>query len=148
MAKEARQARAGVLILYDGVCGLCNRFVNFVVKHDRRRVFRFASLQSPTAHNILDRHRIRTIPMDTVYVVANFGLPTERVLSKSSATLHILSQLGGAWRLAGVARAVPARLRDLVYDAIARRRYRIFGKYDTCPLPDPSHRDRFIDPVS
>ena len=133
------------MILYDGVCGLCNRFVNFVLKHDRGGVFRFASLQSPMARDLLARHRIKTVPMDTVYVVADLALPTERVLAKSSAALYIFSRLGGVWGLTGVARAVPARVRDLVYDAIARRRYRIFGRYDACPLPDARYRDRFID---
>jgi predicted DCC family thiol-disulfide oxidoreductase YuxK len=140
-----RERETTAVILFDGVCGLCSRFVNFVLKHDRRGVFRFASLQSPVAQEILVRHRIRTLPMDTVYVIADFGLQTERVLAKSSATLHIFSRLGGVWGLAGVARAVPPRVRNWVYDAIARRRYQIFGKYDTCPLPDPRHRDRFID---
>ena len=133
------------VILFDGVCGLCHRLVNFVLRHDRRGVFRFASLQSPAAREILQRHRISTAPMDTVYVVTDFGLPTERVLAKSSATLYILSRLGRPWRLPGVARILPQSLRDWVYDAIARRRYQIFGEFDTCPLPDPRHRDRFLD---
>jgi len=140
-----RERETTSVILFDGVCGLCSRFVNFVLKHDRRGVFRFASLQSPMAQEILVRHRISTVPIDTVYVIADFGLPTERVLAKSSATLYVFSKLGGPLRLpAGVARILPQRLRDWVYDAIARRRYQIFGKYDACPLPDPRHRDRFI----
>ena len=145
MAKEAREGKRTAVILYDGVCGLCNRFVNFVLKRDRRGVFRFASLQSPIAREILARYRITAVPMDTVYVIADFGLPTERVLAKSTATLYTLSRLGGVWRLAGAARLAPRRVRDWVYDAVARRRYRIFGKYDTCPLPDATHRDRFMD---
>jgi predicted DCC family thiol-disulfide oxidoreductase YuxK len=145
MGKEAREGKWTAVILYDGVCELCNRLVNFVLKHDRRGVFRFASLQSPIAREMLDRHRIRAVPMDTVYVIADFGLPTERVLAKSNATLYTLSRLGGVWRLVDVARLAPRRVRDLVYDAVARRRYRIFGRYDTCPLPDATYRDRFID---
>jgi len=140
---ETRETTA--VILYDGVCGLCHRLVNFVLKHDLRGVFRFASLQSPIAREILARHRIRTEPMDTVYLIADFGLPTERVLAKSNATVYTLSRLGGVWRLAGAARLVPRRLRDWGYDAMARRRYQIFGKYDTCPQPDATYRDRFID---
>lgn len=137
--------RTTAVILYDGVCGLCNRLVSFVLQHDRCGVFRFASLQSPRARDLLDRHGIRTVPMDTVYVVADFALPTEHVLAKSSAALYIFSRLGGVWGLTGAARVVPARVRDSVYEAIARRRYRIFGRYDACPLPDARYRNRFID---
>jgi predicted DCC family thiol-disulfide oxidoreductase YuxK len=83
--------------------------------------------------------------LDTVYVVRDFGRATERVLSRSGAALYIFSRLGGVWRLAGAVRVLPQRIRDSLYDAVARRRYRIFGKYNTCSLPETAYRDRFID---
>lgn len=132
------------VILYDGVCGLCNRYVHWVLRHDRRRVFRFASLQSPAARDILARHRISADPLETVYVVRDFGQPSEQVLSKSSAALFVLSRLSGVWALAGLTRMLPRSLRDFLYDAVARRRYRFFGKYESCPLPDRAYLDRFI----
>jgi predicted DCC family thiol-disulfide oxidoreductase YuxK len=132
------------VILYDGVCGLCNRYVHWVLRHDRRRVFRFASLQSPAARDILARHRISADPLETVYVVRDFGQPSEQVLLKSSAALFVLSRLSGVWALAGLTRMLPRSLRDFLYDAVARRRYRFFGKYESCPLPDRAYLDRFI----
>lgn len=133
------------VILYDGVCGLCERTIRFVLKRDRGGVFRFAALQSPAARQILARHGIRESSLETFYLVQDFGLATERVLGKSSAALGVLSRLQGPWRLAGVARVLPETLRDRVYDAIARRRYRIWGRCDACPLPDPMYRHRFLD---
>ena len=133
------------LVLYDGVCGLCNRWVRFVLKRDRKGAFRFASLQSSAGRKILARHGIAPDALDTFYVVRDFGLAGERVLSKSSAALHVAARLGGVWKCAAMLRVLPPRVRDWVYDTIARHRYRMFGKYDICPLPEARYRDRFID---
>jgi predicted DCC family thiol-disulfide oxidoreductase YuxK len=136
---------SAAVILYDGVCGLCDRTIRFVLKRDRGGIFCFAALQSPAARRILARHGIGEAQLETFYLVRDIGLATERVLGKSSAALCVLSRLEGPWRLAGVARVLPETLRDRVYDAIARRRYRIWGKYDACPQPDPMYRHRFLD---
>ena len=133
------------LILYDGVCGLCNRSVRFVLKRDRKGAFRFASLQSSAGREILTRHGITPDALDTFYVIPDFGLASERVLSKSSAAIYTAARLGGIWQAAAMLRLLPLRVRDRVYDTIARHRYRMFGRYDTCPLPEPAYRDRFID---
>ena len=133
------------LILYDGVCGLCNRGVRFVLKRDRKGVFRFAALQSSTGRSILARHGIELDALDTFYVVSDFGMAGERTLSRSAAALYIAARLGGVWKAAAVFRILPSWLRDLAYDFIARNRYRIFGRYDTCPLPEERYRHRFID---
>jgi predicted DCC family thiol-disulfide oxidoreductase YuxK len=143
--EHPREGEGTALILYDGVCGLCNRGVRFVLKRDRKGVFRFAALQSAASKKILARHGIEPDALDTFYVVPDFAMAGERVLSRSAAALYIAARLGGLWKVAAVLRILPARVRDLVYDLIARNRYRIFGRYDTCPLPDERYRDRFID---
>jgi len=143
--EHPREGKATVVILYDGVCGLCNRGVWFVLKRDRTGAFRFASLQSSAGREILARHGIAPNALDTFYVVQDFELAGERVLSKSSAAIYTAERLGGVWKAATVLRVLPPRVRDLVYDTIARHRYRMFGRYDTCPLPEARYRDRFID---
>jgi predicted DCC family thiol-disulfide oxidoreductase YuxK len=133
------------IILYDGICGLCNRFNRFVLERDPFGRFRFAALQSALAGEILVRHGRDPRELDTLYLVLAHGQPAERLLAKSDAVLWILTALGGAWRAAGVLRIVPRQMRDCGYGFVARARYRLFGRYDTCPLPDPGHRARFLD---
>jgi predicted DCC family thiol-disulfide oxidoreductase YuxK len=133
------------IILYDGVCGLCHRLNRFVLARDRAERFRFAALQSDLARKILTRHGRDPRDLDTLYLVLGHGRPDERLLRKSDAALWILRELGGPWRAAGALRVVPRPLRDVGYDLVARTRYRLFGRYDACPLPDPRHRARFLD---
>lgn len=138
------------LILYDGVCGLCNRFVRFVLRHDPRGAFRFASLQSPIAGRILAASAVNRGSLETVYVVRAFdpeASPSQMdLLSRSEAVLFVLRELGGVWRTAGfVLRCFPPSIRDWGYRVIAGTRYRIFGRYATCPVPDQSVRNRFLD---
>jgi len=133
------------VILYDGVCGLCNRTVRFVLEHDREGVFRFASLQSAAAREILAGHAIASEALDTFYVVCDFRLAGERVLSKSDAAIYTAETLGGVWKAAKILRFVPKRVRDWAYDVVARHRYQMFGKYDACPLPEARYRNRFLD---
>jgi predicted DCC family thiol-disulfide oxidoreductase YuxK len=133
------------IILYDGVCGLCHRLNRFVLARDPAGRFRFAALQSPLAGEILTRHGRDPRDLDTLYLVLGHGRADERLLRKSDAALWILRELGGPWRATPALRVVPRRLRDLGYDLVARCRYRVFGRYDTCPLPDPRHRARYLD---
>jgi predicted DCC family thiol-disulfide oxidoreductase YuxK len=139
-------AAANPIVLYDGVCGLCNRSVQFLLKHDKAGRFRFASLQSDFAEKVLGRHGLDPKDLDTVHVVENYEQPDERVLQRSDAVLRAGRELGGFWSVcACVARVVPRALRDVVYRLIATNRYRMFGKYDACMLPDPNQRSRFLD---
>lgn len=139
-------AEANPIILYDGVCGLCNRLVQFLLKHDKRGHLRFASLQSGFAEKVLGRHGIDPRDLDTVHVVMNYNQPGERVLQRSDAVLRAGRELGGFWGAsASFARVVPRGLRDLVYRFVATNRYRVFGRYDACMLPDPNQRSRFLD---
>jgi predicted DCC family thiol-disulfide oxidoreductase YuxK len=134
---------ANPVLLYDGVCGLCNRLVQFVLKHDPDAHFRFASLQSDYAARILKRHGLDSHDLDTLYVVEESG---ERLNSRSDAVIFLLRELGGVWRAVSLAlRIFPKRLRDWGYSIIARHRYRVFGKYDGCPLPEQKYQDRFLD---
>ncbi|HKH99649.1 MAG TPA: DCC1-like thiol-disulfide oxidoreductase family protein [Candidatus Sulfotelmatobacter sp.] len=133
------------ILLYDGVCGLCNRLVQFILRRDPNAVFRFAALQSPLAARILTRHGANPADLDTVYVVVNSDLADERLLPRSDAVVFILNQLGGFWGLTAVVGAVPRPLRDWAYRLVARTRYRIFGRYDTCPVPTEATRARFLD---
>jgi predicted DCC family thiol-disulfide oxidoreductase YuxK len=134
------------ILLYDGVCGLCNRMNQFVLRHDRAGVFRFASLQSVLAGRILARHGADATDLDTVYVVVNPDQPDEHLLARSDAVIFVLKQLGGFWGLTGfVLRFKPRFLRDLGYRVVARNRYRFFGRSETCFLPSSENRGRFLD---
>ena len=134
------------IILYDGVCGLCNRLVQFILKHDRADRFRFAALQSSLARKILQRHGLNPDSLDTFHVVFESGESSERVLARHQAAIAVLEQLGGVWRfLASLFALFPRRVRDWQYNLIARNRYRLFGKHEACPLPDPSVRHKFLD---
>ena len=134
------------ILLYDGVCGLCNRLVQFVLRHDREDQFRFASLQSPIALEALARHGESASDLNTFYVALGCGEPEETLLARSEAVGYVLRALGGRWRVCGrLWMFFPQRLRDAFYNLVARNRYRIFGKLDICPVPDPRHRGKFLD---
>lgn len=138
-------SEASPIVFYDGVCGLCNRLVQFLVKRDRHARLKFASLQSDIATSVLTRHGIDPMDLDTMHLVINYGEPEERVLNRSDAVLRASRELGGKWKvLATIAEVIPRGLRDLAYGFVARNRYRVFGKYDSCMLPDPSQKDRFL----
>ena len=133
------------IVLYDGVCGLCNRLVQFLLKRDRRDRLRFASLQSDFAARILRRHGADAHDLDTVYVVVDHEQPGERLLSRSDAILSLGRQLGGIWSLAVLGKVLPRSLRDWLYKFVGRNRYRVFGKYDSCMLPEGRYRRKFLD---
>jgi predicted DCC family thiol-disulfide oxidoreductase YuxK len=143
---QNQDAEAHPVLLYDGVCGLCDRAVQFILKRDHRDAFRFASLQSEYAASILQKQGINSDALDTVYLILHHGDPTERLLSRSDAGLAVMILLGGIWRvMASVAGIFPEFLRNYLYNLVARNRYRMFGKYDTCPLPTPEQRSKFLD---
>jgi len=134
------------ILLYDGVCGLCNRLVQFILRRDRTGIFRFASLQSGLAALILQRHGADSTDLDTVYVVVNPDQPDESLLARSDAVIFILKQLGGFWRFLGfLAQLKPRFLRDWGYRVVARNRYRVFGRFESCMLPSAEHHNRFLD---
>lgn len=134
------------VILYDGVCGLCNRLVQFLLKHDSHDRFRFAALQSDFAIRVLRRHGAALEDLDTVYVVSDHGLAGERLASRSDAVVVALQELGGGWNVLGaILRCFPGWLRNWGYKLVARNRYRIFGQHDSCPIPSEKNRRKFLD---
>lgn len=135
---DARQDQG--IVFYDGVCGLCDRWVRFFLKRDKQRTLRFAPLQGETAKARND------LPAElrTVVFILRPGAADEQIFTRSEAALRLLDHVGGFWRIVSWLRIVPRPIRDWVYDAIAQRRYRWFGKFESCPLPPPEWRDRFL----
>ncbi|HEX9895259.1 MAG TPA: DCC1-like thiol-disulfide oxidoreductase family protein [Gemmatimonadales bacterium] len=125
------------IVYFDGVCGLCNRFVDFLLRHDRHHRLRFAPLQGRTAAERLGK--TKGIDPTTIVLEAE-----GRMLDRSSAVLGVFHHLGGGWRATGLLRVVPRRLRDLIYDWIARHRYGWFGKREVCRLPTAEERSGFL----
>ena len=133
------------IVLYDGVCGLCNRGVQFLLQRDSHDRLRFAALQSDFAATLLKRHGVDHQELDTVYVVLNPGEANEALLAKSDAALFFAKVIGGVWNLGRLASVIPRPIRNWAYDLVARYRYRVFGKSETCMLPDPRHKHKFIE---
>jgi predicted DCC family thiol-disulfide oxidoreductase YuxK len=131
-------------VFYDGVCGLCDRLVQFLLRRDRHDALRFAPLQGELASRALPRHGRDASKLDTVYVIERYATADERLYERSRAVLHVVGQLGGAWRLVAALRVLPAPLTDLVYRLVARVRYRVFGKLDHCVVPSPELAAKFL----
>jgi predicted DCC family thiol-disulfide oxidoreductase YuxK len=143
-AAEHSAIEGHALLLYDGVCGLCNSAVRFFMKHDKRNTLRYAPLQSDLGREMLARFDIHTFP-DGVVLLTDTLTDGERIYHRSDAVAAALKLLGGRWSLLGkVAAGVPYPLRNWGYGIIARLRYRLFGRYDTCPIPAPEQRDRLL----
>jgi predicted DCC family thiol-disulfide oxidoreductase YuxK len=130
------------ILLYDGVCGFCNKGVQRVLAFDKKGAMKFAPLQSKYAEEVIARHNLKNID-SVVFVDKSSG--TERVFLRSNAALHIARYLGGWWKLLLAFYLIPRPIRDFCYDLFAKYRYRFFGKYDTCMLPSPEIRSRFLD---
>lgn len=129
------------IILFDGVCNLCNSSVIKVIKHDKRNVFLFTALQSETGQKILSELNIDSKKMDSIILYS----PNEAFYKKSSAALRIMNEFGGLWKLTQIFRIFPAAFNNLFYDLIARNRYKWFGKKDSCMIPTPDLKAKFLD---
>ncbi len=127
------------IILFDGICVLCNGFVDFVIRRDPNKHFRFGTLQSEIGQATLKKHGLATSDFDTVLLVEG-----DRVWTKSNAALRVLRQLSGAWPLTYAFIIVPRIVRDGVYSLIGNNRYRIFGKSSSCRVPTADELDRFV----
>lgn len=138
----------GPVVLYDGVCGLCDRAVQRLLARDREGLFRFATLQGEFARAVLARHGYsneRPRP-DSLILVEAPGTRGEAIRFRSEAVLGIVARLpGAASRWGRWLRLLPRPVRDLAYDLVARVRYRVFGRLAVCRVPDPQIRRRFID---
>ena len=127
------------IVVFDAICPLCSANARFILKHDRAACFRLASMQSETGAALYRRFGIDPANPETLVVVLG-----DRALRNSDAILAIWRRLDWPWRLAGVAIWVPRPLRDAVYLWVARHRYRLFGRRETCWLPAPEYRDRML----
>lgn len=127
------------IILFDGVCNLCNSSVNFIIDHDKRNDFRFASLQSEAGQDLLKKFHLNVKDFDSIILVEN-GKHYER----SSAVLKIVKKFPGLWKLLYLFIIVPKPLRDFVYDIIADNRYKWFGKKESCRVPTPELKEKFL----
>ncbi|AHC23322.1 MULTISPECIES: thiol-disulfide oxidoreductase DCC family protein [Mycobacteriaceae] len=132
------------VLLYDGVCGVCNSAVRTLLRVDRGGTLRFAALDSDFARDVIARHP-HLAGRDSVVFVGDPGGRAETVSTESAAMLAVADYLGGCWKLASVARVIPAFLRDRLYAAFAKVRYHVGGQYDTCPIPSSAVRSRFVD---
>jgi predicted DCC family thiol-disulfide oxidoreductase YuxK len=144
---ERSQIEGCPVLLYDGVCVLCNGIVRFILRHDHRRDFRFAPLQSRLAKELIAMSTSTSAP-EGVILVTDTLTPHQRLYRRSDAivrTLHILGHTRDRWaRLSAFLARIPRPLREFGYTVIARLRYRIFGRYATCPIPTPDQRDRIL----
>jgi predicted DCC family thiol-disulfide oxidoreductase YuxK len=127
------------ILLFDGVCNLCNASVQWVLLRDKKGVFRFAALQSEAGQAILKKHGLDTETFNSVVLADG-----DRLFTRSDAPLEVAVRLGGAWRLLGVFKIIPRFIRDGIYDWIARNRYRWFGKQEQCMLPRAEWKGRFL----
>ena len=131
-------------MLYDGVCGLCNSLLHFLLTHDRRGVFAFASLQSAIGREVVDRLGGDPTELTSFYVLANYRTRHGRIFARSKAALFVAGQLGWPWKAAVLARVLPNAILDHVYNVVARNRYRMFGHFERCLTPRPEFRSRFV----
>ena len=127
------------IILFDGICNLCNSSVKFILRHDKREQFLFSSLQSDASKKLLLQYNVKKIAMDSIVFIED-----EKVYQKSSAVLKICRHLGWPWRLFLIGSYLPEKLTDSIYDFIAKNRYRWFGKKSSCTIMIPKYKNRFI----
>lgn len=125
------------IILFDGVCNFCDSSVQFIIKHDRKTYFQFASIQSEIGQKYVEEHQLHSI--DSIIVIEN-----NQAFTKSSAALKIAKQFSGLWKLLLVVKIIPRPIRDKGYDFIAKNRYKWFGKRDVCRIPTVEERERFL----
>jgi len=127
------------VILFDGVCNLCNSSVNFIIDHDNNKVFKFAALQSDIGQEMLSKFNLSKDEFDSVILIDN-----ENCYTKSTAGLKIAKEFSSYWKLLYVFIIIPAFIRNFFYDLISKNRYKIFGKKDSCRMPTPELKDRFL----
>jgi predicted DCC family thiol-disulfide oxidoreductase YuxK len=129
------------IILFDGVCNLCNSSIQFVIRHDKKNRYKFAALQSDTAKMLLNERGIDSSQIDSIILID----PNTAYYIKSTAALEIGKSFGGGWRLLSIFEWVPRPIRDWIYDLIAKNRYSWFGKQNDCMIPTPELKAKFLD---
>lgn len=129
-----------MVILFDGVCNLCNCFVQLIIKRDKKKQFQFASLQSEYGKSFLAHHKLPDIVPETV-ILYNKG----KVYTESDASIRVVGSLAGLWKVLYIFIVIPKFIRNLVYRLIAKNRYKLFGKREQCMVPSGDIKDRFLD---
>jgi predicted DCC family thiol-disulfide oxidoreductase YuxK len=127
------------ILLFDGICHFCNHSVQFVIRHDKLETFKFAALQSNAGQELLKKYNLPTNDFDSFVLVKNHVIYT-----KSTAALHVCLGLGGLWRILYLLIIIPKPLRDVIYNFVAKNRYKWFGKKDQCKIPSSNIRKRFL----
>ena len=136
---EEFESRDDSVILFDGTCNLCAAAMRFVVRHDKRMIFRFAPFQSDAAKEICQKHAINPDRLETWLLIRR-----DRLYSRSDAVIIIAREIGGIWGCLALLRCVPRPVRDWAYRVVARNRYRWFGRRDACLTPSDDLRRRFL----
>jgi predicted DCC family thiol-disulfide oxidoreductase YuxK len=133
------ETREPILILFDGVCNLCNGLVRFIIKRDPSGKFKFASLQSDFGRSQLLRFGFRPDLLYSLIVIDN-----GTAMDRSDAAFHIAERIGSPWKYFSVFKILPKVVRDAIYSMVAGSRYKVFGKRDSCVIPGPDLKDRFV----
>ncbi len=134
------------VLLYDGECGLCNALMRFMLKHDRRGVLMFAPLQGPLAQVFLRARGLEAEDFDSVVFIQDMHREDTPYFQRTAGSLRAMQEMGGGWRrLARLLGVVPVSWSNVLYRAVARTRYRIFGRYRPTPLPNPEWATRILD---
>lgn len=128
------------LLLFDGVCNLCNSSVQFIIKRDPKGTFRFAALQSALGQKELQQYQLKADSLESIVLILD-----GKVWQRSNAALEIARRLSGLWPALYIFKIIPRFIRDWVYDLIANNRYRWFGRQDQCMIPTPELKSRFLD---
>jgi len=131
---------ASLLVLFDGLCNLCSGSVQFILKKDKKKQFFFASLQSPIGQTYLQKSGLPATDFHSFVLIEK-----DQAYTRSTAALRVLKNLGGGWKVFYALRIVPIPLRDGIYNWIARHRYQWFGRRESCWLPTPDLKRRFLD---
>lgn len=141
MENEKQLPEGKHIVLFDGVCNFCNDSVRFIIKRDKNDLYRFASLESGLGQQLTSERGIDTRQVDSIILIQ----PGEAYYIKSDAALEIAKNLSGLYPLLGVFQYLPTGLRNLIYDYIAKNRYKWFGKKEACPMPSKEEQDKFLD---
>lgn len=128
------------LLLFDGVCNLCNSSVQFIIKRDPKGTFRFAALQSALGQKELQHYQLKADSLESIVLILD-----GKVWQRSNAALEIARRLSGLWPALYIFKIIPHFIRDWMYDLIANNRYRWFGRQDQCMIPTPELKSRFLD---
>ena len=129
------------IVLFDGVCNLCNSAIRFIIKHDHKDQFRYAPLQSELGRRLTTQRNIDTSKLDSIIVIE----PGVAYYEKSNAALEIGKDLKGYRTLSKIASLIPSSIRDIVYDFVARNRYKWYGQKQECMIPTPELKAKFLE---